>query len=67
MHKRLNSVQVLYTHVFVKQYFLGFTSWKKMEELHISDMRVEPCVNSRFIQPSRVVFKQVCQDVNVRM
>ena len=29
-----------------------------MEDLEISDMRVEPCVNSRFIKPSRVVFKQ---------
>ena len=67
MHKRLNSVKVLYPHVFVKQYFRVFTSRKKMDELHISDMRVEPCLNSRFIQPSRVVFKQVRQDVNVCM
>lgn len=27
--------------------------------LEITDLRVVPCVNSRFIQPSRVVFKQV--------
>ena len=30
-----------------------------MEGLEISEMRVEPCVDSRFIKPSRVVFKQV--------
>jgi len=29
-----------------------------MEGLEISEMRVEPCVDSRFIRPSRVVFKQ---------
>lgn len=29
-----------------------------MEDLKIYDMRVEPCVDSRFIKPSRVVFKQ---------
>lgn len=29
-----------------------------MDGLEITDMRVEPCVDSRFIQPSRVVFKQ---------
>ena len=32
---------------------------RKMEGLEISEMRVEPCVDSRFIRPSRVVFKQV--------
>ena len=32
---------------------------KEMEGLEITDMKVVPCVNSRFIQPSRVVFKQV--------
>ena len=32
---------------------------RKMEELKISDMKVVPCVDSRFIQPARVVFKQV--------
>ena len=32
---------------------------RKMEGLEISEMRVEPCVDSRFILPSRVVFKQV--------
>lgn len=29
-----------------------------MDGLEISDMRIEPCVNSRFIRPSRVSFKQ---------
>lgn len=29
-----------------------------MDGLEITDMRVKPCVDSRFIQPSRVVFKQ---------
>jgi len=29
-----------------------------MDGLEISEMRVEPCVDSRFIHPSRVVFKQ---------
>ncbi|KAL9954572.1 hypothetical protein ACROYT_G042128 [Oculina patagonica] len=29
-----------------------------MEGLEISEMQVVPCVDSRFIQPSRVVFKQ---------
>ena len=32
---------------------------KEMEGLEITDMKVVPCINSRFIQPSRVVFKQV--------
>ena len=32
---------------------------RKMEGLEISEMRVEPRVDSRFIRPSRVVFKQV--------
>ena len=32
---------------------------RKMEELKISDMKVVPCVDSRFIQPARVIFKQV--------
>lgn len=31
---------------------------KKMEGLEITEMKVVPCVDSRFIQPSRVVFKQ---------
>ena len=30
-----------------------------MEGLEISELRVEPCVDSRYIKPSRVVFKQV--------
>lgn len=29
-----------------------------MEDLELSDMRVEPCVDSHFIRPSRVAFKQ---------
>ncbi|XP_031551032.1 uridine diphosphate glucose pyrophosphatase NUDT14-like isoform X1 [Actinia tenebrosa] len=29
-----------------------------MDNLEINDLHVVPCVNSRFIQPSRVVFKQ---------
>ena len=36
-----------------------FLCLMKMDRLEITGMRVEPCVNSRFIQPSRVVFNQV--------
>ena len=32
---------------------------RAMEGLDISELRVEPCVDSRYIKPSRVVFKQV--------
>lgn len=35
---------------------------KKMEGLEITEMKVVPCVDSRFIQPSRVVFKQNGQE-----
>ncbi|XP_058951006.2 uridine diphosphate glucose pyrophosphatase NUDT14 isoform X1 [Pocillopora verrucosa] len=35
---------------------------KEMEGLEITDMKVVPCINSRFIQPSRVVFKQNGQE-----
>lgn len=35
---------------------------RTMDQLEISDLRVEPCVNSRFVQPSRVVFKQNGQE-----
>ncbi|XP_001628805.3 uridine diphosphate glucose pyrophosphatase NUDT14 isoform X1 [Nematostella vectensis] len=31
---------------------------KRMEDLEITDLKVVPCENSRFIQPSRVVFNQ---------
>ncbi len=40
---------------------------KKMEGLEISEMQVVPCVDSRFIQPSRVVFKQVRHALNVKL
>ena len=32
---------------------------RKMKGLEISEMRVKPCVDSRFIQPLRVVFEQI--------
>ena len=41
---------------------------RKMDGLEISEMRVEPCVDSRFIRPSRVVFKQVslCSSISLK-
>ena len=43
----------------VKRSYCVIPSLKEMDGLDITDMRVEPCVESQFIKTSRVVFKQV--------
>ncbi|XP_074632187.1 uridine diphosphate glucose pyrophosphatase NUDT14-like [Acropora palmata] len=42
----------------VKRSYCVSPSLKEMDGLDITDMRVEPCVESQFIKTSRVVFKQ---------
>ena len=54
------------TIIDIKQSFCLFRCLKKMDGLEISEMRVEPCVDSRFIHPSRVVFKQVTYVCNFK-
>ena len=43
----------------VKRSYCVTPSLKEMDGLDITDMRVEPCVESQFIKTARVVFKQV--------
>ena len=66
LNTKFRRVKELYPRVSVKQSFCVFPRLKKMEGLDITDMRVEPCVESRFIKTSRVVFKQVGHDANLR-